>query len=351
MTSTPHHGDALAAQRGRAPSGTSAMPPVVGRRRRLPPATGIAVADRDDPDMDGIVVVPREFGAGRVVDQLWQRAARLPIGTSLIGLTSADGGVGRSTLTAALGGLLALAAMHPVLAVDATARPWSGLTDRVRGDGGTLWDALQAVKTGARVYGFGAARSWTRRGATGVYALTAEPQRTPQRRPPTFTEAVQVISALGPHTSAVVAELPVADVSGVWRYLTVVTAPVLVARASVDGVRHALHLLAQLRAGGLDAVADRAVLAVVASAPQPPREVRAVCHQAASRVRSVVRVPFDEHLARPEPVDVRRCRRATRVALVALAAACMPDSMVPSQPAPTRQSDAGLRHAGGSPTS
>ncbi|MEV0132627.1 hypothetical protein AB0H83_29725 [Dactylosporangium sp. NPDC050688] len=165
---------------------------------------------------------------------------------------------------------------------------------------------------------------WTRRGPTGLHALTAEPQRTSSRRPPAFTETVRVISALGPHTSAVLAELPPADVRPVWEYLSIVTCPLLVARASVDGVRHALHLLSQLRTAGLGAVADRTVLAVVASVPKPSRDVRAACHQASERVAALIPVPWDEHLARPEPVDVRRCRRITRRALVELAAACLP---------------------------
>ncbi|MGI5185514.1 hypothetical protein ACQEVZ_55655 [Dactylosporangium sp. CA-152071] len=269
------------------------------------------------------VTVPHEFGGGATAERLWLDAATLPLGNCLIGATSADGGVGRSTLIAALGGVLALAAPGPVLAVDASGRSWSGLTERTGPGDGTLWDALQAQQSGTLSAGFAGVVPSTRRGPSGLYALTAEPQRTAARRPPVFTETIQVISALGPHTSAVLAELPVADVRGVWQYLSIVPSPLLVARASVDGVRHALHLLSQLRAGGLGVVADRTVLAVVAGVPKPSRDVHAACHQAADQVATLVPVPWDAHLARPEPVDVRRCRRITRRALVDLAAACL----------------------------
>ncbi|MGI5243216.1 hypothetical protein [Dactylosporangium sp. CA-139066] len=293
--------------------------------------------------------MPHEFGGGAAAERLWLHAATLPLGSCLIGATSADGGVGRSTLIAALGGVLALAAPGPVLALDTTGRSWSGLTERTGPGDGTLWDAVQAHQAGTLSAGFAPAVPWTRRGPTGLHALTAEPQRTATRRPPVLNESVQVISALGPHTSAVLAELPVADVRGVWQYLSVATCPLLVARASVDGVRHALHLLSQLRAGGLGAVADRAVLAVVAGVPKPSRDVRAACHQAADQVAALVPVPWDAHLARPEPVDVRRCRRITRRALVELAAACLP----PNPHAGTREqpmSATAHRGVSGTPT-
>jgi MinD-like ATPase involved in chromosome partitioning or flagellar assembly len=324
-----------------------AVPPVLARRA---PGAGASAADASHAGAaPATVIVPREFGGGQFAERMWLRAATLPIGTCLIGVTSADGGVGRSTLVAALGGVLALAAPGPVLALDTTGRSWSGLTERTGPGDGSVWDAAHALQTGARFDGFAAAVPWMRRGPTGLHTLTAEPQRNSSRRPTVFAESARVIDALGPHTSAVVAELPVADVRGVWQYLTCVTTPLLVARATVDGVRHALHLLTQLRAGGLDAVADRTVLAVVANVPKPSRDVRAVCHQAADQVRALVPVPWDAHLARPEPVDVRRTRRITRRALVELAAACLPPdpaARLDHQPV----SDADLPIAGGVPT-
>lgn len=340
---------------GRVSTVPQAVPAVLARREPRPDMLPSAAPDTPVTAVRPAVVVPREFGGGQLVERMWLRAAELPVGACLIGLTSADGGVGRSTLAAALGGVLALGAPDPVLAIDTTGRSWSGLTERVGDGDGTVWDAAQALRSGDRLDGFARAMRWMRRGPTGLYALTAEPQRTTGRRPTVFAESSQVVNALGPHTSAVVAELPVADVRGVWQYLSGVTAPVVVARASVDGVRHALHLLAQLRAGGLGVVADRTVLAVIASVPKPARDVRAVCHQATAQVKAVVPVPWDAHLARAELVDVRRCRRATRRALVELATACLPpephDQYRAQQMGHRFDSHAGLRTAGGMPTS
>ncbi|KAB1139351.1 hypothetical protein F6X68_23820 [Micromonospora sp. AMSO12t] len=89
--------------------------------------------------------IPREFGAGRRVESLWWRAALLSEGCPLACVSSADGGVGRSALTASLGGLLALAVPDPVVAVDATLRAWGGLEHRVaRRTSSTVWDAVAA---------------------------------------------------------------------------------------------------------------------------------------------------------------------------------------------------------------
>jgi hypothetical protein len=67
---------------------------------------------------------------------------------------------------------------------------------------------------------------------------------------------------------------------------------------------------------------------VAATVPRPPREARAAVRQL-DGVAAVVAVPFDAHLARPEPVDVARMRTPTRLALVELAdavlAACPAD--------------------------
>jgi hypothetical protein len=61
----------------------------------------------------------------------------------------------------------------------------------------------------------------------------------------------------------------------------------------------------------------------MASTPAVARAVRAGEYQASSVAGAVVRVPFDAGLARPEPVDPRSLRRATRGALVEVAAAVL----------------------------
>ncbi|WP_432983297.1 hypothetical protein [Dactylosporangium sp. CA-233914] len=312
-----------------APSGADARrhPGMVlaGRRTTAVPPAGVIAP-----------VVPREFGGGPIVERLWQAAARLPVGGALIGVSSADGGVGRSTTTAALGGVLACAVSGLVLAVDATGRSWGGLTERVADGDGTVWDAVAGLNAADTNDGQNRPRvhtdldidldtvlGWTRRTPAGLHALVAEPQRTAQRRPPVLRETRTAVDRLHQHFSVALLDLPAADTRPAWQSLRDVTVPILVARAAADSLRHTQRLLAQLRAAGLGDVVDRTLLAVVATVPNPPREATALGRQTAELVRRVVEVPYDPHLARPEPVDPRRTRRATRQALLELAAACL----------------------------
>ncbi|MFD0576095.1 hypothetical protein [Dactylosporangium darangshiense] len=274
-------------------------------------------------------MVPREFGGGPTIDRLWQAAAQLPPGGTLLGVSSADGGVGRSTLVAALGGVLASATAGLVLAVDATCRSWGGLTERVHDGDRTVWDAVVALAAAngqphpASHADADTVLGCTRSSPTGLRALVAEPSRTAARRPPVLRETTTAVERLRPLFAATLLDLPVADVRPAWEYLAGVNVPILVARAGVDSIRHTQHLLTQLRAAGLDRIADRTVVAVVATAPSPPSDARALCRQTAGRVGALVQVPYDPHLARAEPIDLRRTRRATRRALLELAAACL----------------------------
>jgi MinD-like ATPase involved in chromosome partitioning or flagellar assembly len=111
--------------------------------------------------------------------------------------------------------------------------------------------------------------------------------------------------------------------NGTWTALSTAAAPVLVARASVESLHHTMRLTARMRALGLADVVDRSVLVVMATVPNPPRQVRAVQMQAGHTIGDLITVPFDSALARPEPIEVRSLRRATRGALVRVAAAVL----------------------------
>jgi MinD-like ATPase involved in chromosome partitioning or flagellar assembly len=249
--------------------------------------------------------------------------------------SSADGGVGRSTLVAAVGGVLALASPRPVLAVDLSGRAWGGLAHRVGGRGAaSVWDAFCAARASSRVGAPLADRElierYVHRGPTGLQALIGEAQMTRRRRPPVSDEAVILVGQLRNVYPLVLLDVPTADTSATWRMLMWATAPVLVSRATYDGLQHTMRLLSQLRAVGLQTVAERAVLVVVATTPSLAREVRAGEHQARRVAGALVRVPFDPALARPDPVDPRHLRRATRMALVEVAAAVL--GLCPADP-------------------
>jgi MinD-like ATPase involved in chromosome partitioning or flagellar assembly len=259
--------------------------------------------------------VPHEFGPASVAERVWLRAAALQPAAA-IAVSSADGGVGRSTLVAALGGLLALAVPDPVIAVDMHPVPWGGLRERIgRSNAGTMWDAVRDLDT---LTSRRETQRWTQHSPSGLLALIGETEGQ-GRRPPRYDEAAAVVTAVRRLYPLTICDTMPALITGVWRTLATSHAPILAARATTDSLHHTLRLLAHLRAAGYGAVVDRTIVAVVATSPATDRDVRAVLQQAAAVVPAVVAIPFDQLLARGEPVDVRRLRKPTRHALVQLA--------------------------------
>ncbi|MBO4164275.1 MinD/ParA family ATP-binding protein [Micromonospora antibiotica] len=262
--------------------------------------------------------IPREFGAGTRVEELWSRAASLQAGCPLVSVSSADGGVGRSTLVVALGGLLALAVPGPVVAVDATVRAWGGVEHRVvRRSPATVWDAVLA---GTALADRGVAERLMQGGPTGLRVLVGESRLTTQRRPPNWPELLGVIGHLRMTSKLMLLDLPTADTAPTWRVLSWATVPVLVSRATVDAVQHTLRLLAHMRAAGVERVTDGALVVVMATSPSTAREVRAVEQLAKRAGIDLVRVPYDPVLARPDALDPRSLSKATRSALTEVAA-------------------------------
>ncbi|GIM89835.1 hypothetical protein [Paractinoplanes toevensis] len=270
---------------------------------------------RDPPGPLHLLPVPHELGPAEVADRAWRYAAAVRPG-SVVAVSSADGGVGRSTLVAALGGVLALAVPGPVVAVDMHPVPWGGLAERIgRQSAGTVWDAVRDLDS---LTSLREVQRWTQQGPSGLLALVGEAEGQ-GRRPPQHDQAAMVVEAVRRLVPVTVCDVMPALFTGMWRTLGAAHAPVIVARASSDSVRHSLRLLTHLRAAGFGPVVDRCVLVVMATSPWTARDVRAVLHQARTTVPVVVDIPFDPGLAVPEPIDVRRLRKPTRHALVRLA--------------------------------
>ena len=82
---------------------------------------------------------------------------------------SAGGGVGVSTVVAAVGGFLATVSVSPVLAVESTRRPWSSLTRFVTGDTRSMsGEAWQELRSG---HDLDSALSMAPSGASGLRVL------------------------------------------------------------------------------------------------------------------------------------------------------------------------------------
>ena len=260
--------------------------------------------------------VPHEFGPAALAEQAWRDAAAVPPG-SLLAVSSADGGVGRSTLVAALGSLLALAVPGPVIAVDANPRPWGGLGERVGAGSGTVWDTVREL---SRLHSRTEVERWTRQGPSGLLALAGEVEVSHERHPPTHQETMAVADALRQLYPLVLLDLMMADIRGVWRALAASSAAVLVARATPDSIQHTLRLLTYQHSAPTPQAPAAPLLVVMSTSPRTSGEVRAVLRQAATVAAAVHTIPYDPMLAAAAPMDPRRLAKSTRRALLDLAA-------------------------------
>ena len=156
-------------------------------------------------------------------------------------LFSAGGGVGVSTVVAAVGGFLASVSVSPVLAVESTRRPWSSLTRFVTGDTrGMSVEAWQELRCG---HDLDSALSMAPGGASGLRVLQdggGELERLAGQLPAAASVIIDGGSLDNPDLAGLLTTWPVA---------------VLVVRADPAGVDAALVTVGHLRASlpaGLD---------------------------------------------------------------------------------------------------
>ncbi|GAA2470720.1 hypothetical protein Ahu01nite_079930 [Winogradskya humida] len=176
---------------------------------------------------------------------------------------------------------------------------------------------------------------WTRKGPSGLLALAGEVEVSRYRHPPNHAEAMAVVEVVRQWYPLVLLDLMMAEIRGVWRVLADASVALLVARATPDSIQHALRLLTyqqRIRTPHTPAVP---VLVVVSTSPRTPGEVRAVLRQAAGVAAAVHPIPYDPMLAVAAPIDARLLAKATRRALLNLAA----DVLRRCAPAPTVSTD------------
>jgi MinD-like ATPase involved in chromosome partitioning or flagellar assembly len=94
---------------------------------------------------------------------------------------------------------------------------------------------------------------------------------------------------------------------------------VVVAGGGVDEAQLASETLDLIEALGFPELASNAVVAIQ-SASQTPVDVTEVARHFASRVRAVVKIPRDAHLAEGSRLDLARLSKSTRLACLELAA-------------------------------
>ncbi|WP_295840031.1 MinD/ParA family protein [uncultured Microbacterium sp.] len=246
-------------------------------------------------------------------------AAPLSGGARFVPVLSRKGGVGKTTVTSLLGMALADARDDRIIAVDAN--PDRGtLADRVgRANGRTVRDLVRAHDEMA---GYNDVSSIVARDETRLDVLASDAD-------PRVSEAFsdddyrQVADVAAHYYSIVLTDTGTGIVHSVMgATLEMADTLVIVAGLSVDEARLASETLTWLETNGYAARVRDAVVVLNASRPGAPlvRESELEAHFR-SRVRTVIRMPYDPRIAAGSAIAFRDLQPATRQAARELAAA------------------------------
>ena len=241
---------------------------------------------------------------------------------------SRKGGVGKTTITSLLGMALADARDDRVIAVDAN--PDRGtLADRVgRANGRTVRDLVRAHDD---VTGYGDVSSIVARDVTRLDVLASDSD-------PRVSEAFsdedyrRVADVAAHYYSIVLTDTGTGIVHSVMEAtLELSDALVVVAGLSVDEARLASETLTWLETNGYADRVRNAVVVLNNARPGAPlvRESELEAHFR-TRVRSVIRMPYDAHVAAGSAIAFRDLQPATRQAARELAAAVVEGLRTPA---------------------
>ena len=235
-----------------------------------------------------------------------------------IALLSLKGGVGKTTITAALGATFASIRGDRVVAVDAN--PDRGtLSQKVPLEtAATVRHLLHDAESIAR---YSDVRSYTSQGPSRLEVLASEsdPAVSEAFSADDYTRTVEVLERFyslvltdcgtGLMHSAMSAVLEQADTM------------IVVSSGSVDGARSAAATLDWLDAHGYDHLVRNSIAVINAVRPRSGKvDLTKVVDHFSRRCRAVRLVPFDPHLEEGAEVSLELLRPATREALIELAA-------------------------------
>ena len=264
-----------------------------------------------------------------------------------VAIGSIKGGVGKTTVTACLGLVLAECRGDRVIALDAN--PDAGtLADRlVGGDAGTVGELLRDVH---RVASWSELAQYT--SLVGRLHVLASEQDPAAGDAFSWAEYADVTALLARYFDILLTDSGTGLVhSAMQGTLATADSIVVVGAPTVDGASRAAKTLDWLAAHGYERLARNAV--VVLSCDRGSHEVDrdAVRAHFRARTRAIVEIPHDRHLAVGGRVELARLERSTREAVLELAAHVVdgfprltePPASVAPPPAATRQ--AALRPA------
>ncbi|MCY1716935.1 MinD/ParA family protein [Microbacterium sp. SL62] len=255
-------------------------------------------------------------------------SAPLSGGARFVPVLSRKGGVGKTTVTSLLGMALADARDDRVIAVDAN--PDRGtLADRVgRPNGRTVRDL---VRSHDEMSGYNDVSSIVARDATRLDVLASDSD-------PRVSEAFsdddyrQVADVAAHYYSIVLTDTGTGIVHSVMgATLELADTLVIVAGLSVDEARLASETLTWLETNGYSARVRDAVVVLNNSRPGTPlvRESELEAHFR-SRVRTVIRMPYDARIAAGSAITFRELQPSTRQAARELAAAVVEGLRTPA---------------------
>lgn len=287
----------------------AAAAPVAGWRRWLHQAT-FGFVNLGDPDS---VRIQRAL-EHRIATRLGERTRYVPV-------LSRKGGVGKTTVTTLLGMVLADLREDRVIAMDAN--PDRGtLSDR--SPGRADFTARQLVKDRFTVNSFAQLSNYTARDGSRLDVLASD---TDPMVAHAFDDADYraVTDILGRYYSIVLTDSGTGMVHSVMKgTLEKADAVVLVSGGSVDEARLASETLSWLEAHGRqDLVAKATVVINMAAGDRTLVNIDEIEQHFLSRVKNVVRIPHDRHLAEGSRIQLSQLKPATRRAAVELAALVM----------------------------
>jgi MinD-like ATPase involved in chromosome partitioning or flagellar assembly len=235
-----------------------------------------------------------------------------------IALLSLKGGVGKTTITAALGATFASVRGDRVIAVDAN--PDRGtLSQKVPLE--TAATVRDLLRDADRISRYSDVRGFTSQGPSRLEVLASEsdPAVSEAFSAEDYTRTLEVLERFynlvltdcgtGLMHSAMSAVLSHTDTL------------IVVSSGSVDGARSAAATLDWLDAHGYDDLVRNSVAVINAVRPRSGKvDLTKVVDHFSRRCRAVRLVPFDPHLEEGAEVSLERLRPATRDALIELAA-------------------------------
>lgn len=281
-------------------------PPASGWRRVLYSASlgYINVGDSDKVRL-------RRAQEHRIAMRLGQRTRYVPV-------LSRKGGVGKTTVTTLLGMALADLREDRVIAMDAN--PDRGtLSDR--SPGRADFTARQLVKNRFDVNTFSQLAAYVARDGSRLDVLASD---TDPAIAQAFDDADYraVTEILSRYYSIVLTDSGTGMVHSVMKgTLEKADSVVLVSGGSVDEARLASETLSWLEAHGRQDLVARAIVVVNMSAGEGTLvNIEEIEDHFRSRVKSVLRLPYDRHLAEGSRVSLAQLKPATKAAVIELAA-------------------------------